>query len=300
MMMGMKGSSGFCLMRRATSLPSIDGIITSSRIRSGGDECTASSDCCPSVAVCTLYYHASSRARSSSTLSSWSSTTRMRPVSSGAGDEARGTPVSCAVIATEELLHFCDHGARFARLREIPVASNLHGLFPIRRQRVRSERDDRNVPRAGIVLENLRRFPTVDDRDRDIHQDQVGPLGTRLGNTLFAVQRLRHGVAEMPQDRGIDDAVVFIVLDKQDGLSFRAHSIPLRGGEVVIQGGWGANHTSVASVQASPAPLHQWHCGLGNLVTNCRSKSSKFLTNQLPEWAYGIRGQSRRIAVPAA
>src|SRR5256885_418912 len=158
-------------------------------------------------------------------LSSWSSTTRMRARSSARGASATvgpgagrgsvlvctGTAASATAVAcpacsagilcgvlAEEALDLGDDGAWLARLGQIAVASHLHRLLPIRREGVRRQRDDRDVARHGIVLEHLRRFPAVDDRDGDVHEDQVGLLGARLGYSLFAVQRFAHFVAEVP------------------------------------------------------------------------------------------------------
>ena len=98
--------------------------------------------------------------------------------------------------------------------------------FAVRGEGVGGERDDRDVTRDRIVLEDLRGLPAVDDRDGDVHQDQVGLLGVRLRDPLLPVERLDHGVAEVPQDGGIDDAVVLVVLDEQDGLAICTHSWP--------------------------------------------------------------------------
>src|SRR5687768_11073543 len=106
--------------------------------------------------------------RSSSTLSSWSSTIRMR------GDESWPGAVSGGITPTQEALNLSDDGARLARLRQIPVAADLHRLLAVGRQRVRGQGDDRYVLRRRVVLEHLRRLPPVDDGDRDVHQDQVG------------------------------------------------------------------------------------------------------------------------------
>src|SRR5690348_12931235 len=170
MMIGMNGRSPFPLMRRATSMPSMAGIITSRRMRSGGASATEVSAAAPSRASVVSYPHDSRRARRSSTLSSWSSTMRMR---------ADASPSPCIVLS-EEALDFGYHGARFARLREIPVAPHLHRLLAIGRERVRRERDDGDRTRLGVVLQHLRRLPAVDDRDRDVHQDQIRALRARL------------------------------------------------------------------------------------------------------------------------
>src|SRR3954454_6228942 len=137
-----------------------------------------------------------------------------------------GISCSSAIVLPEESLHLGDHGARLARLREIPVASHLHRLLTIRRERVGGEGDDRDLSRLRIVLQHLRRFPSVDDGNRDVHQNEVRLFRPRLRNPLLAIQRLGYRVAEMPQDGGIDDAVVFVVFNQQYRLAVRGHESP--------------------------------------------------------------------------
>ena len=57
--------------------------------------------------------------------------------------------------------------------------------------------------------------------NRDVHQDQIRLFGPRLRDPFLAVQRLGDRVAEVPQDRGIDDAVVFVVFDEKYRLAVR-------------------------------------------------------------------------------
>src|SRR6476660_966741 len=188
-------------------------------------------------------------------LSSWSSTTRMRPCASGltasrgasetgAGVgtgrsatgslDAAGVPIVSATtpawpdsssagilggVLAEEALHFGDDGPRLAGLGQIAVAPHFHRLLAIGCEGVRGERDDRDVARHRIVLQHLGRLPSVDDRDGDVHQDQVGLFGARLRDALLAVQRFADFVAEVAQDGGIDDAVVLVVFDEQNRFS---------------------------------------------------------------------------------
>src|SRR6185437_411006 len=132
-------------------------------------------------------------------LSGWSSTTRMRLV------------CSSGIRPTKESLNFGDNGARLAGLGKVAVAPNLHCLLAIGRQGVSRERDDRDVPRRRVVLQHLRGLPTVDYGYGDIHQDEIGLLGSRLRDALLAVQRLDDAIAEMLENRRVNDPVVFVV-----------------------------------------------------------------------------------------
>src|SRR5215204_2861847 len=147
-----------------------------------------------------------------------------------AGGGAPAAPPSRAITAgaPEEALYLGHDRARLARLRQVAVAPHLHRLLPVARQRVRRQRDDRDLVRGRVVLEHLRRLPAVDDRDGDVHQDQVGLLRARLRDPLLTVQGLRHPVAEVTQDGGINDAVILVVLDEQDSLTSLVHAGPRR------------------------------------------------------------------------
>src|SRR5437868_10316194 len=156
MMIGMNGISLFAILafsRRATSMPSILGIITSSRIKSGQTLSTISSAAWPSVAPSTSYPRASRRARRSSILSSWSSTTRMRCF------------LLRSIVFAEESLDFSDDRPRLTGLGEVSIAADFHRFLAIGRERVRSQRDDWNGFRRGIVFEHLGRLPAIDDWD---------------------------------------------------------------------------------------------------------------------------------------
>src|SRR3712207_3217327 len=194
MMIGMNGRSRFAFIRRATSKPSTFGIMTSRRTRSGGSASTAASAASPSRSAAVRKPHASSRIRSSSTLSSWSSTIRTR------AELSAGSVDSGAIAPAQEALNLRDDGARLARLRQVPVAPDLHRLLAVGGEGVRRQRDDRDVLRRGIMLEDLRRLPPVDDGNRDVHQDEVRTFGPGFRDAFLAVQRLAHVVAEMAED----------------------------------------------------------------------------------------------------
>src|SRR4029078_2134649 len=102
-----------------------------------------------------------------------------------------------SIIFSEEALNLRYHRPRLAGLREISVASHLHRLLASRREGVCGQRDDRDLSRLRIVLQDLRCFPTIDHRDRDVHENQIRMLASRLRNAFFSVQRLGYRVAEM-------------------------------------------------------------------------------------------------------
>src|SRR5688572_15231253 len=119
-------------------------------------------------------------------LSSWSSTMRMHAAPSR------------SIALPEKALDFRDDRTRLARLREVAVAPDFHRLLAIGRQGMRRQRNDRDLVGGRILLEDLRRFPAIDDRDGDVHEDQVGLLRPCFRDPLLAVQRLHYPVPEVP------------------------------------------------------------------------------------------------------
>src|SRR5215218_9861109 len=91
------------------------------------------------------------------------------------------------IVAPEEPLDLGHYGSWLAWLREISVATDFHGLLTVRCQGVGGQRDDGDGVGRGIVLEHLRCFPPVNDRNGDVHQDQVGLLGPGLTDALLAI-----------------------------------------------------------------------------------------------------------------
>src|SRR6476659_2398872 len=93
-----------------------------------------------------------------------------------------------SIVFAEEALNFSDDGPRLAWFGEISIAADFHRFLAIGRERVRSQRDDRNRLGRWIVLEHLGRLPAVDDGNRDIHQDQIGLFRSGLGYPFLAIE----------------------------------------------------------------------------------------------------------------
>src|SRR6266699_1624626 len=115
----------------------------------------------------------------------------------------------------------------FDRLGIELVAAGAKRLLALAGERVRGERDDRDVARLRVLLQSPRRLPAVDHRHFQIHQDDVRALGERHGAALLPVLR-RHNLEITqqlePHLEHID--VVVIVLDVEHFVHDAA-SIPL-------------------------------------------------------------------------
>src|ERR1700741_4489205 len=94
-------------------------------------------------------------------LSSWSSTMRMRYF------------LLRSIVFAEESLDFSDDRSRLTGLGEVSITADFHCLLPVRGEGMRCQRDYRNRLRGRIVFEHLGCLPAVDDRDGDIHEDQI-------------------------------------------------------------------------------------------------------------------------------
>ena len=65
------------------------------------------------------------------------------------------------------------------------------------RHGVPGECDRRNILRGTVVLQPSRRFPPVDERHRQIHQNQIGLQLLGLFDRLNAILRLGHAIRDL-------------------------------------------------------------------------------------------------------
>src|ERR1051326_4625455 len=178
-MMGMNGRVASPLMRRHTSTPSSLGIITSSKIRSGWSRRPAASASSPSPACNSSYPCALSRTSRMSRLVSLSSTMRIRCGSYIA------MPMSFGAQPIRDLRQILPDRrqelTRTERLGEVGIAARLACFALVAAQRIRCDHDDRDRAQRRIGLEPAGRLVAVEDRQLNVHEDQVGPLRRRGG-----------------------------------------------------------------------------------------------------------------------
>ena len=87
---------------------------------------------------------------------------------------------------------FGDEGGGRARFGHEPVAAGTRGTLQLACSIVRGERDDGYMCRARVVFQTPRRFPPVQNREAEIHQDDVGRMLCRMYQRVGAVARLNH------------------------------------------------------------------------------------------------------------
>src|SRR6516164_8121505 len=120
-----------------------------------------------------------------------------------------------------------DQPLEFDRLGVELVASGRKRLLALAGERVRGERNDRDVACLWIVLQSSRRLPAVDDRHFEIHQDDVGALAQRHRAALLAV-RCRHNVEIAQQlEPHLEHVDVVVVVLDVEYFGHDAASIPL-------------------------------------------------------------------------
>src|SRR5215467_4563304 len=120
-----------------------------------------------------------------------------------------------------------DQPLEFDRLGVELVASGRKRLLALAGERVRGERDDRDVARLWIILQSSRRLPAVDHRHFEIHQDDVGALAQRHRTALLAV-RCRHDVEIAQQlEPHLEHVDVVVVVFDVEYFGHDAASIPL-------------------------------------------------------------------------
>jgi hypothetical protein len=114
-----------------------------------------------------------------------------------------------------------DEGLGVDRLLDVAVASGLHRPRPVRRHRVRGDRDDRDGGQRRVGLQRARDRIAVHARQLDVQQHQRGALARRHCQPGRAVGGMQHLPAVRLQQEGHEVTVVLVVLDQQDAAVHR-------------------------------------------------------------------------------
>jgi hypothetical protein len=113
-------------------------------------------------------------------------------------------------------MDFCLQSEEIDRLRVVVVTTHFKGPRPICRQRVPRQSDYGYATRGCVRFKPLRHFPTIHNRQADIHQDDIGRLGAREIVALRAILGGNHAMALSLQALGQHVTVHFVVFDQQD------------------------------------------------------------------------------------
>src|SRR6185437_7871232 len=178
---GMSVVRASALSRRQTSNPSMRGIMTSSRMRSGRSSWAMRNAPSPSLAVSTLKYSLASLASRSLTFTSTSSTTRMRA-------DIRGYSIQEAGDSLEEI------GDR-NRLGDVRLASALADLLFVTLHREGGHRDYRNGAQFFVFFDPFGDLEAGHLGQLDIHQYQVRMVLARQLQRFHAIFGLQNVIA---------------------------------------------------------------------------------------------------------
>src|SRR5215470_18947227 len=86
-----------------------------------------------------------------------------------------------------QLANFAQQPIKLHRLGIELLTSGGERLLALAGKRMGRQADDRHVARLGLALQAPCRFPAVDDRHLQVHQDKVRPLGSRNLASFFAI-----------------------------------------------------------------------------------------------------------------
>src|SRR6516225_5864447 len=89
--------------------------------------------------------------------------------------------------SANQLANFAQQPIKLHRLGIELFTSGGERLLALAGKRVGRQADDRDVARLGLALQAPCRFPAVDDRHLQVHQDKVRPLGSRNLASFFAI-----------------------------------------------------------------------------------------------------------------
>src|SRR5207237_998568 len=189
---------------RQTVYPSMSGITTSRRMRSGFSDLAASSAEAPFVAEMTSYARAARTASSRRTFSGTSSTTRIR------------ASYSLTVSFSAVLLHRLDEPNDVDGLRDVGVEAGVEEPFTISVHGLRGQRHDRNRRRPCVCAQAGEGFDTVYVGQLDVHQHEIRLVFGRQLHRPLAGRRLEQAEAGCLEDVAEELHVLLVVLDDED------------------------------------------------------------------------------------
>src|SRR6516165_6668493 len=94
--------------------------------------------------------------------------------------------------SANQLANFAQQPIKLHRLGIELFTSGGERLLALAGKRMGRQADDRDVARLGLALQAPCRFPAVDDRHLQVHQDKVRPLGSRNLASFFAILGDQH------------------------------------------------------------------------------------------------------------
>src|SRR5580704_7251994 len=144
-------------------------------------------------------------------------------------------------LSGQEFPDLCQQLPRTIRLRDIGVAAGVTRFGLIAAQRVRSHDDDRDGFEIGIGFDAPRRLVAVEQRQLDVHENEIGAFRLRRDDPRLAVAGFAHGIAGAAEKIAQDLAIVLLILDHENPL---AHDFPA----------WCSTRNGTVNEKVEPAP----------------------------------------------
>ena len=100
----------------------------------------------------------------------------------------RFLPLSlCTRVVYQELPEFLKQKVLIDRLAEVVIATARQSLFRVSPHGVGRKGDNRNMSQRLFGLDTARGFPSIDPRQRQIHEDQIGAFAFRQLDTGLSI-----------------------------------------------------------------------------------------------------------------
>jgi len=129
---------------------------------------------------------------------------------------AAGAPARVTIVAAEKAVQLVDEHVGRAGFDHERVASGVAGRRRMDGQDVPGERHDRHAGRGRMRFDATRGFPAVDAGKRQIHHDDIRPLGHGAFDRVQAVGRLRDSKPGELQVHGVHLARIVVILDDEN------------------------------------------------------------------------------------
>src|SRR3954470_10171304 len=186
---------------------------TSRSTRSSGSSRRRSSACGPESAAITAYPRDVRMASRSRTFCGTSSTTRTLP-SSVTG---RPSPL-------HEVPDLPGKGPDADGLLEVAVESGIEGPLPVLPHRQGRHRHDRHFARPLAAPEEMQSLRSVHARQLEVHEDEIGTVLLRQGDSFLARTCFEHVEAGEMQDVAEELEIALVVLHHEDSVG--GHDVP--------------------------------------------------------------------------
>src|SRR5262249_37026663 len=112
--------------------------------------------------------------------------------------------------------YFREQRARAVRLGDVSIAARPARLLLVAAQRIGGDHNNRDVHEIWISLEATGRLVAINQRQLDIHENEVWPLAGGKLDRLLPVLGFDHFESSVCKKIAEDLAIVLLILDNQN------------------------------------------------------------------------------------